>query len=61
MSYLRTAKARPQLTISFAFFLVFLIYKVVTGELDGLAIMSAYFVGFLNAKLMFLTDAADAN
>ena len=61
VTYLRAAKARPDLTVPFVFFLAFLIYKLVTGELGGLAVMSAYFVGFFNAKLASLTKAADAN
>lgn len=51
MNYLRAAKARPEWAFIFAFFLAFLAYKVVAGELGGLAIMSAYFVGLFGEKL----------
>ena len=51
MTYLVAAKTRPDLTIPMAFFLAFLVYKVLAGDLGGLAVMSAYFVGFFNAKL----------
>jgi len=51
VAYLEAAKARPDLSIPMAFFLAFLLYKVVAGDLGGIAVMSAYFVGFFNAKL----------
>lgn len=51
-AYLRAAKARADLSIPFAFFLAFLLFKIARAEFGPLAIMSAYFAGFLNAKLV---------
>jgi hypothetical protein len=57
VAYLQAAKARPDLSVPMAFFSAFLVYKVAAGELGGLAIMSAYFIGFLNAKVASIAKA----
>jgi hypothetical protein len=60
VAYLQKLRARPDLSLPLGFFLLFLIHKIIAGELGGLAIMSAYFVGYFDAKLRATNTAASA-